>query len=82
MVLLIFALSGAILGYRLGMTRRGYVTMAGVSISSATLQIGHLLTTSDRSWMTMLPLVIGTVVVAFMLLGALVRWRVADTPAA
>jgi ABC-type uncharacterized transport system permease subunit len=73
MVLLMFAVSGALLGYWLGTTRRGYVTMAVVSIGSAAVQIGHLLTSTDRSWMTMLPLVIGTVVVAFMLAGALVR---------
>lgn len=82
MLLLMFAVAGAVLGYRLGTTRRGYVTMAGVSISSAGVQIGHLVSTSDRSWMTMLPLVIGTVVVAFMLVGALVRWRFADPPSA
>ena len=73
MLLIIFAVLGALLGYRLGTTRRGYVTMAVVSIGSAALQLGHLFTTSDRSSMTMLPLVIGTIVVASMLCGALAR---------
>lgn len=73
MLLIMFAVVGAVLGYRLGTTRRGYVTMAVVSISSAALQIGHLFTSRDRSYMTMLPLVIGTIVVAFMLCGALAR---------
>lgn len=82
MVLLMFALSGALLGYWLGTTRRGFVTMAAVSIGSAALQIGHLLTASDRSWMTMLPLVIGTVVVAFMLIGALASRRAPQSPSA
>jgi len=82
MVLLMFALSGALLGYWLGTTRRGYVTMAAVSIGSAALQIGHLLTSSDRSWMTMLPLVVGTVVVAFMLVGALARRHAPQSPSA
>ena len=81
MVLLMFALSGALLGYWLGTTRRGYVTMAAVSIGSAAVQIGHLLTSTDRSWMTMLPLVVGTVVVAFMLIGALAGGR-AHSPSA
>ena len=75
MLLILFALLGSFLGYRLGTTPRGYVTMAVVSISSAVLQIAHLFTSSDRSSMTMLPLVVGTIVVAFMLGGALVRRR-------
>ncbi len=82
MLLLMFAVSGALLGYWLGTTPRGYVTMAAVSIGSGALQIGHLLTASDRSWMTMLPLVIGTVTVAFMLAGAWVRGRARHSPSA
>jgi hypothetical protein len=73
MVLLRFGVLGALLGYRLGTGRQGFVTMALVSISSAALQIGHLFATSDRSSMTMLPLVIGTILVASMLAGALAR---------
>ena len=73
MVLLIVAALGAILGYRLGAGRRGFVTMAMVSISTAALQLGHLFTTADRSSMTMLPLVVGTILVASMLAGALAR---------
>ena len=73
MLLIMCAVFGSLLGYWLGTTRRGYVTMAVVSIASAAVQIGHLFTSSDRSSMTMLPLVIGTIVVAFMLAGALAR---------
>jgi hypothetical protein len=69
MLLIIFAVFGLLLGYRLGTTRREYVTIAMVSIGSAALQMGHLLTSSDRSSLTMLPLVIGTIVVTFMLCG-------------
>ena len=73
MLLLLFAALGFVLGYRLGMTRRGFVTLAAVSIAASALQVAHLVTTSYRSWMTMLPLVVGTVIVASMLLGALAR---------
>ena len=73
MVLLLFAASGFVLGYRLGMTRRGFVMLAAVSLGSAAIQVAHLASTSDRSWMTMLPLIVGAVIVASMLLGALAR---------
>lgn len=73
MLLLIIAAIAFVLGRQLGTTRRGFVAMGVVSIGAAVLQVAHLATTSDRTWMTMLPLVIGTVVVAGMLLGALVR---------
>jgi hypothetical protein len=52
MTLIVFAAVGLILGYVLGTSRRGFATMATVSI--------------------------GSVVVAFMLLGALVRNRSRD----
>ena len=60
MVLLICAVLGAFVGYRLGPSRHGFVTVALVSIGSAAVQIGHLLATTERSSMTMLPLVVGT----------------------
>ncbi|HKE83770.1 MAG TPA: hypothetical protein VKB50_08455 [Vicinamibacterales bacterium] len=73
MTLLLFGVLGFALGYRLGMSRRGFVTLAIVSIGASIAQVGHLLTTTERSAMTMLPLVVGTVIVSTMLLGALVR---------
>jgi hypothetical protein len=73
MVLLLFAALGGFIGYRLGTSRSGFVTLAAVSLGASTVQIGHLLTTSDRAAMTMLPLVVGTVAVASMLLGGLAR---------
>lgn len=73
MLLLIFAAIGFFLGRQLGMTPRGFVTMGMVSIGATGLQIAHVATAADRSVMTMLPIVIGAVVVAAMLLGALVR---------
>jgi hypothetical protein len=73
MLLLIFAAIGFFLGRQLGMTSRGFVTIGMVSIGATGLQIAHLATATDRSMMTMLPIVVGAVVVAAMLLGALVR---------
>ena len=72
MLLLIFAAIGFFLGRQLGPTPRGFVTMGMVSIGATGLQIAHLAIAVDRSMMTMLPLVIGAVVVATMLLGAFV----------
>lgn len=75
MVLLLGAVLGAFVGYRLGPGRNGFVMVALVSIGSAAVQIGHLVATTERSSMTMLPLVVGTILVASMLAGALARWR-------
>jgi hypothetical protein len=79
MVLLICAVVGAIVGYRLGTSRLGFVTVALVSIGSAAVQIGHLFATAERSSMTMLPLVVGTILVASMLGGALARRTSGDS---
>lgn len=73
MVMLMCAVTGAFVGYRLGPGRHGFVTLALFSIGSAAVQIGHLLATVERSSMTMLPLVVGTIFVASMLAGALAR---------
>lgn len=73
MVLLICAALGACVGYRLGPGRHGFVAVALLSIGGAAVQIGHLVATTDRSSMTMLPLVVATILVASMLAGALVR---------
>ena len=73
MTLLLLAALGFVLGYRLGMAMRGFVTLAAVSISASALQVAHLAMTSDRSRMTMGPLIAGTVVVASMLVGAFER---------
>jgi ABC-type multidrug transport system permease subunit len=72
-LLLIFAAIGFFLGRQLGMTPRGFVTISMVSIGATGLQIAHLATAANRSALTMLPIVVGAVVVATMLLGALVR---------
>jgi hypothetical protein len=73
MVLLICAVLGAFVGYRLGPGRHRFLTVALVSSGSAAVQIFHLFATAERSSMTMLPLVVGTIVVASMLAGALAR---------
>ncbi|HEU0039308.1 MAG TPA: hypothetical protein VFR76_08545 [Verrucomicrobiae bacterium] len=73
MVLILFAVSGFFVGYRLEMTRAGYVTMALTTVGFSGGQIVLLSITKSREAMTMLPLVVGLVLVLFMLVGALVR---------
>ena len=73
MVLVIFAVIGFVVGYRLEMTRAGYLTMALTTVGFSAGQIVHLFLTKSREAMTMLPLVVGLLLVLFMLLGALVR---------
>jgi len=76
MILVMFAAIGLFVGYRLEMTRAGYVTMALTAVGSSAGQIIHLVITKSREAMTMLPLVVGLVLVLCMLLGALVRLAV------
>ncbi len=76
MVLVLFAVIGFVVGYRLEMTRAGYLTMALTSVGFSAAQIIHLFITKSREAMTMLPLVVGLVVVIFMLMGALIRLAV------
>ena len=73
MVLVLFAVIGFFVGYRLKMSRAGYVTMALTAVGFSTGQIIHLSVARSREAMTMLPLVVGLVVVLFMLLGASLR---------
>ena len=73
MFLIIFAAVGFFVGFRLEMTRGGYVTMALTSVAFFAGEIVHVLTTTNRAALTMLPLVIGLILVAFMLVGASIR---------
>jgi hypothetical protein len=73
MVLLLCVAVGMFLGYRLGIGYKGYLTLAAVSLGASIVQVGHLFITTDRSAMTPLPLVVGAVIVASMLLGLLAR---------
>ena len=73
MVFVLFAVMGFMVGYRLEMTRAGYVTMSLTSVGFSAGQIIHLFITKSHEAMTMLPLVIGLTIVMFMLLGALTR---------
>lgn len=73
MSLALFAVIGFLVGYRLEMSRAGYLAMALTTVGFSIGQIVHLLITKNRTAMTMLPLVMGLVLVLFMLLGALVR---------
>jgi hypothetical protein len=71
MVVMAFAAVGLAIGYALGMTRRGFLALGVVALVAAAIQFGQLAASSDRSAMTLLPLVLGAVVVASMMLGAL-----------
>ena len=73
MFLIILAAVGFFVGFRLEMTRGGYVTMALTSAAFFTGEIVHVLSTANRAALTMLPMVIGLILVAFMLVGASVR---------
>jgi hypothetical protein len=76
MVLILIAVIGFVVGYRLGITLSGYVTMALTTVASGLGQIVLLFVTRDRAAMTMLPLVMGLALVLFMLFGALARLAV------
>jgi len=73
MVLVIFAVIGFLVGYKLEVTRAGYLTMALTTLGFSAGQIALLFLTKSREAMTILPLVVGLVLVLFMLLGALFR---------
>jgi len=76
MVLVLVAVVGIFVGYRLEMTRAGYVTMALTAVGFSAGQIVHLFMARSREAVTMLPLVVGLVLVLFMLLGAMLRLAV------
>ena len=78
MVLLIFAVIGLLVGYRLGMTRAGYITLALTTFGFSVGQIVLLFATRSRDAMTMLPLVLGATLVLSMFLGALLRLAIRD----
>ena len=76
MVLVLFAVTGFLVGYWLEMSRAGYITTVLTTVGFSVAQIVHLFLTKNREAMTMLPLVVGLVVVLFMLFGALTRLAV------
>jgi len=73
MLLLLFAALGFGLGRWLGIGRRGFVALAVVSVGTSVFQVVHLAMSTDRTSMTMLPLVVGTLVIVGMVAGALAR---------
>jgi hypothetical protein len=73
MLLVLFGVTGLLVGYRLRTSRAGYITMALTAIVFPAGQLVHLYVTRNREAMTMLPLVLGLVLVLFMFLGALGR---------
>ena len=73
MFLVIFVIVGFGIGWWLEMTRAGYLVMALTSIGFFAGEIVHVLTTSNRAGVTVLPIVIGLILSTFMLIGALAR---------
>jgi hypothetical protein len=73
MVLILFAVIGFLVGYRLEMTRAGFITMALTAIGFSGAQILLLFLIQSRDAVTMLPLVVGLTVVSFMFIGAVIR---------
>jgi hypothetical protein len=82
MLLLIFAVVGCLIGFWLEMTRAGYIAMGLTAVAFFAAEIIHVLTTTNRASLTLMPLVIGLILVAFMLAGALVRLLVRRLPKA
>ena len=73
MTLLLFAAIGLVVGFRLAMSRAGYITVALTAVVFGVGQIVLLFLAKNRESMTMLPLVVGLILVLCMLLGALTR---------
>jgi hypothetical protein len=72
MFLVLFAAVGFLVGFWLEMTRSGY-TAALTAVGFFAGEIIHLLTTTNRASLSMLPIVIGLLSTTFMLAGALAR---------
>ena len=82
MSLALFAVLGFFVGYRLEMSRAGYVTMAVTTVGFSAGQIVQVLIAKSPEAITMLPLVVELILVLFMLIGALVRLAVRGRPSA
>ena len=70
---MIFVVVGFAIGYWLEMSRAGYLVMALTSVGFFAGEIVHVLTTSNRAALTVLPIVIGLILSTFMLIGALIH---------
>jgi len=73
MLLLVSFALGVASGYWLGITKRGFFVLGSLSICTSIVQVGLLCITTDRTQMTLLPLVVGTVLVAGVIAGASMR---------
>jgi hypothetical protein len=73
MSLIIFAFLGFCVGFWLEMTRRGYIAMALTAVAFFAGEIIHALAATNPASLTLLPLVVGLLLVTSMLAGALAR---------
>ena len=77
MALIMFAALGCALGYRLHTTTSGYAALAAMAVFFPVLQIALVVFVRDRASLTLLPLVIGVVMVLSTLAGAAAHARFA-----
>ena len=70
MVLMMFAVIGSALGYRLHTSLAGYAALAVMAVVFPAIQIALVLLVRDRSTLTLLPLVIGVIMVVSTIAGA------------
>jgi hypothetical protein len=70
MVLIIFAAIGCALGYRLHTTTSGYAALAVMAVFFPAIQIALVALARDPASLTLLPLVIGMIMVLSTIAGA------------
>jgi hypothetical protein len=68
-----FAALGCALGYRFHTTRAGYAALALMALLFPLLQIADVILVPDRNAQTMLPLLLGVIMVLFTIVGAGMR---------
>jgi hypothetical protein len=70
MVLIMFAALGFALGYRLHTTPSGYAALGAMAVLFPAIQIALVVLVRDRASLTVLPLVIGVIMVLSTIAGA------------
>lgn len=71
MTIILFVITGFIMGYKYRMTPTAYIIMTLATITFISIQFLDLLIIRDKSEMTILPIVIGFSFVLFMFIGSL-----------
>jgi hypothetical protein len=76
MVLVLVAAIGCFVGYRMGITRAGYVTISFTIIAFSAGQTVYWLLARSPETVTMMPIIVGLDLALFMVLGGLLRQAV------